>query len=307
MTRENVGGKWSSSVTDLMEVAIYNPRRIYRALFYLTTAFLLLVTLYPIYFVLIVALTPLDLIQDLGLTPNGFNPGVFVELFEKLPLHLFVFNSLVIALSATIVVVVLGSIAGYVFGRMEFKGRRELLLGLLVVSYFPPASFLLPLFTLFTGNTTVAGISSPDLVNTPIPVIAPLSALTLPFGIYILTTFFRQIPEGLEDAARIEGDTRLGALFRVIVPISAPGVASVAAITFIFVYNEFFFSFIMTDGSATNWSPIVWGILNYKGLFSTPYHLMAAASLVGLVPMVVVIVIAQRRIVSGLTAGAVKQ
>lgn len=290
-----------------VETSLYNPKQVYQALFYALVVFFLVTTLYPIYFVLIVALTPLSKIHNMAFLPKGFNPDVFIELFRQAPYHLFVFNSLVIALSATVVVILIGSVAGYVFGRLEFRGRRPLLLGLLVISYFPPASFLVPLFRLFTGNVSLLGVSSPNVMTTPIPVIAPLSALSLPFGIYILTTFFSQIPDGLEDAARVEGDTRLGALFRVIMPLASPGVAAAGVITFIFVYNEFFFSFIMTSGSPTNWSPIVWGILHYKGLHSTPFNLMAAASLIGIVPMAIIVVVAQRKIVSGLTAGALKE
>ena len=279
----------------------------YQLLFYVMTAFFLVTTLYPVYFLVIVALTPLGSIQDMALLPRGFNPGAFVTVFERLPLHLYVFNSVALATISTLIVLVLASVAGYVFGRLEFPGRRMLLFGLLVISYFPPASFLTPLFQLFAGNVEAFGVTSPNLLGTPIPVVGPLSALSLPFAIYILTTFFGQIPDGLEDAARIEGDTRLGALLKVIAPLSAPGLAATGIIIFIFVYNEFFFSLLMTSGAADEWSPIVWGILQYQGVNLKPNNLMAAASLVGMLPMLLLVLLAQRKIVSGLTAGALKE
>ena len=174
-----------------------------------------------------------------------------------------------------------------------------------------PAAFLLALFDLFTGNVQIGigpvAIQSPVLFNTPGAMILPFSSLFMPLAIFILTTFYAQIPDGLEDAARIEGTTRLGALFRVIMPLSAPGVATAGILTFIAVYNEFFFSFLMNDGQAQNWAPIVWGILGYQGQYTQFYNLMAAASIVGVLPVVILVVVAQEKIVSGLTAGALKE
>jgi multiple sugar transport system permease protein len=287
--------------------AILEPGRVYRALFLVAILFFLVVMLFPLYWLAVLALTPNELIVNMGLLPRGFNPAVFVEIFDRVPFHRFMFNSFVIAGVTTLIVLVLGSLAGYVFGRLEFPGRVPLMLVILAISYFPPAAFLLPLFQLFTGNVEILGVQSPVLFNTPGAMVLPFSALFMPLTIFILTTFYGQIPDGLEDAARIEGTTRLGALFKVIIPLSAPGVATAGVLTFIAVYNEFFFSFLMNDGSAGNWAPLVWGILGYKGEFSEFYNLMAAASIVGILPVVILVVVAQEKIVSGLTAGALKE
>lgn len=287
--------------------AIRNPDRVYRGLFYVTIIFFLVVMLFPFYWLFVLALTPNTEIINMGLAPRGFNVEVFVTVFEMVPFHRYMFNSFVLALSTTAIVLVLGSLAGYVFGRLEFPGRQPLMLVILAVSYFPPAAFLLPLFTLFTGNVDVFGIQSPDLFNTPGAMVLPFSSLFMPLAIFILATFYSQIPDGLEDAARVEGSTRIGALFRVIVPLSAPGVATAGILTFITVYNEFFFSFIMNDGQWENWAPIVWGILRYQGEFSQFYNLMAAASIIGVLPVAILVVVAQEKIVSGLTAGALKE
>jgi multiple sugar transport system permease protein len=287
--------------------SIQNPKRAYRAAFYVVMIFFLVTTLFPLYWLLVLGLTPNDMISDMGLLPKGFNPGAFVEIFQTLPFHWYMFNSFVLALVTTVIVLVLASLAGYVFGRFDFKGRGVLMLLILAISYFPPAAFLLPLFRLFTGNVSILGLQSPMLYNTPGALLLPFSALSLPLAIFILTTFYAQIPEGLEDAARVEGTTRLGALFRVIVPLSAPGVATAAVLTFIWVYNEFFFSFLMVNGEVQNWAPILWGILGYQGQYSASYNLMAAASLVGVLPIAILVIIAQEKIVSGLTAGALKE
>jgi len=247
--------------------------------------------------------------------PKGFNPGAFVGVFEQVPFHLYMLNSFALAVTTTVIVLFVASLAGYVFGRLRFPGRALLMLGILAISYFPPAAFVIPLFQAFAGNapitvpfTSIPLFTPPRMLNTPGSMVLPFSALFMPLSIFILTTFYGQIPDGLEDAARVEGTTRLGALFRVIMPLSAPGVATAAVLTFIAVYNEYFFSSIMaTSPEATNWSPIVGGILSYQTQYTTQFNLMAAASIVGVLPVVILVVVAQERIVSGLTSGALKE
>ena len=227
--------RWASS-------AIQNPEKVYRAMFYVAMVFFLFTTLFPFYWLLVLALTPNEAIIGFGFppTPNGFNPEAFLQVFETVPFHIFMFNSFVLGISTTAIVLVLASLAGYVFGRLDFPGKGILMLIILAVSYFPPAAFIIP-------------------------------------------------------------------LFRVIMPLSAPGVATAGVLTFISVYNEFFFSFLMTSGEADQWAPIVWGILNYQGQYSELYNLMAAASIVGVLPVAILVVVAQEKIVSGLTAGALKE
>ena len=283
--------------------AIQNPQRVYRAMFYVVTAFFLLTTLFPFYWLLVLAITPEG--QAYSLIPTGFDPSAFVDVFVAVEFARFMFNSLLLATVTTVFVLVIASLAGYVFGRLEFPGRQPLMLIVLAISYFPPAAFLLPLFRLFTGN--VSGLGFVELYNTPGAMILPFSALFMPLSIFILTTFYGQIPDGLEDAARVEGTTRLGALFRVIMPLSAPGVATAGVLTFIAVYNEYFFSSLMTDGRPQNWAPMLEGILRFQGQFEVLYNLMAAASIVAVLPVAILVIVAQEKIVSGLTAGAVKE
>ena len=311
--------------------ALQNPERVYRALFYVVMIFFMVTTLFPFYWLLVLALTPQSrLLQGSFLpqvdlfgaaaefplpVPKGFNPAAFVSVFEQVPFHLFMLNSFALAVTTTVIVLVIASLAGYAFGRLEFPGRGALMLGILAISYFPPAAFVIPLFEAFTGNvpitipfTEIPLFTPPRLLNTPGSMVIPFSALFLPLSIFILTTFYAQIPDGLEDAARVEGTTRIGALFRVIIPLSAPGVATAAILTFIAVYNEYFFSTIMaTSFAAGNWSPLVGGILSYQTQYTTQFNLMAAASIVGVLPVVLLVIVAQERIVSGLTAGALKE
>ena len=289
---------------------ISNPDRAYRATFYVATIFFLVTTLFPFYWLLMVALTPRGSLSDVGvLTPGGFNPIAFIEIFQMLPFHRYVFNSFLIATIATVAVLLVGSLAGYVFGRLRFRGRNVLLLAVLVTSFFPPAAFFIPLNRLFNRNVDALRplISDGSLYNTPYAIFIPLSAIFLPLSIFILMTFYSQIPDGLEDAARVEGTTRLGALFRVIVPLSAPGVATAGVLTFISVYNEYFFSSLMTDGRPGSWAPMLEGILRFQGEFEVLFNLMAAASIVAVLPVAILVIVAQEKIVSGLTSGAVKE
>ena len=304
--------------------SMQRPGTVYSWLFRIAVVAILLTTLFPFYWLGVLALTPLGDIRQIQLLelfgvklplplPAGFNLQAFVEVFQVVPFHRYMFNSIVIALLTTAIVLAVASFAGYAFGRLEFRGRRVLLVALLAVSYFPPVTFALPIFRFFTGNVhffTIPGlveVSSPNWFNTPGALITPFSALFMPLAIFILTTFYGQIPDGLEDAARIEGTTRFGALFRIIIPLSAPGVATAGVLTFIAVYNEFFFSFLLTDGQAESWSPIVYGILGYRGQYTEYYNLMAAASIIGVIPVAVLVVFAQEKIVSGLTSGALKE
>ncbi|MFB6244633.1 MAG: carbohydrate ABC transporter permease, partial [Halobaculum sp.] len=291
-----------SVVQRWVDSTISDPEKAYRAMFYVATLFFLVTTLFPFYWMLVVAVTEGS---NYALLPPTFTLAPFVEVFVQINFARYMFNSLFLATATTALVLLLASLAGYVFGRLRFPGRRPLMLLILAISYFPPAAFFLPLFQLFTGNV----FPWFELYNTPGALILPFSSLFMPLSIFILTTFYGQIPDGLEDAARVEGTTRLGALFRVIVPLSAPGVATAGVLTFIAVYNEFFFSFLMTDGGAKDWAPIVGGLIQLQraGQFEVTFSVMAAGSIIAVLPVTLLVVIAQEKIVSGLTSGALKE
>lgn len=291
----------------IVKYIVHNSTDVYTLSFYIGLTSFIMITLFPFYWLLVLAVTPSDQLYQMGIVPESFNPNVFITVFQQYPLHHYIINSIVLASMTVVVCITLGSLAGYAFGRIDFPGKGPLLLLLLITSYFPGIAFLIPLFELLTGSLSFLGISSPDFYNTPWGMVFPFTMLSLPITIFILTTFYQQIPDGLEDAARVEGTTRLGALFRVIMPLSAPGVVTAAVIVFIGVYREFFFSFIMTDGSPENWAVLVYGILNFQQQYTTQYNLMAAASFMGIIPVAVLVIFAQDHIVSGLTAGGLKE
>ena len=287
---------------------IRNPEKAYAVMLVFMGGALLTTTLFPLYWLFAVAMAPPGQ-SDISLIPTTIDLTAFIEIFQQVPFARFMFNSLFYATSVTVIVLIVASLAGYAFGRLRFRGKTPLLFSLLVLSFFPPATLFIPLFRAFNQQVPILGIFTlpVELYGTPGAVIAPISAFAMPLAIFILTTFYAQIPDGLEDAARVEGTTRLGALFRVIVPLSAPGVATAGILTFITTYVEFFFSFLMTGDRASEWAPIVNGVLAFQTRYTTRYDLQAAASLVAIVPVAILVVVAQEKIISGLTQGALKE
>lgn len=287
---------------------IRHPEKAYAVMTVFLGGVLLTTSLFPLYWLFVVAMAPPGQ-TNIPLIPTTIDLSAFVVIFQQVPFARFMFNSLFYATTVTIVVLLIGSLAGYAFGRLDFRGKTPLLFSLLVLSFFPPATLFLPLFRAFNQQVEMLGLFMlpVEIYGTPGAVVAPLSAFTMPLAIFILTTFYSQIPDGLEDAARVEGTTRLGALFRVIMPLSAPGVATAGILTFITVYTEFFFSYLMTGNSAAEWAPVVNGVLAFQSQYTTRYDLQAAASLVAIIPVAILVVFAQEKIISGLTQGALKE
>jgi multiple sugar transport system permease protein len=287
---------------------IKHPEKAYAVMLVFLGGVLLTTSLFPLYWLFNVAMAPPGQ-TNIPLFPATIDLTAFVQVFQQVPFARFMFNSLFYAFTVTVFVLLVGSLAGYAFGRLEFRGKTPLLFSLLVLSFFPPATLFIPLFRAFNQQVPMLGLFTlpVELYGTPGAVVTPLSAFTMPLAIFILTTFYGQIPDGLEEAARVEGTTRIGALFRVIMPLSAPGVATAGILTFITVYTEFFFSYLMTGNSAADWAPVVDGVLAFQTQYTVRYDLQAAASLIAIVPVAILVVVAQDKIISGLTQGALKE
>ncbi len=188
--------------------------------------------------------------------------------------------------------------AAYAIVRLDFAGKRLVLGCALAVSMFPPVSIIGPLFNIWrlTG-----------LFDTWLGLIIPYMTLTLPLAIWTLAAFFREIPWDLDKAARVDGATPFQAFWQIVVPLAAPGVFTAAILVFIFAWNDFLFAISLTSTNNARTVPAVIAFFTGSSRFELPTGSIAAASVVVTVPMIIMVLIFQRRIVAGLTVGAVKE
>lgn len=231
------------------------------------------------------------------LFPHSFTLDNYVQDLTSSPFFVLdLRNSVIIAVITTVLCLIFGALCAYAIARIKFHGKTLILATVLSVNVFPFIAIVGPLFVLFTGPiyiyNTYAALVIPDIV------------LSLPLTVWLLTSFFRDLPPDLEESARIDGCSRLGALWYVVLPLTAPGVFAAAILSFIAVWNDFLFGLnLATD---TNAQPVTVAISLFNGQYSINYGQLAAAAIIVTVPLVILVLIFQRRIVSGLTAGAVK-
>lgn len=206
-------------------------------------------------------------------------------------------NSVIVSLTSTAIAVILATFAAYAIARLDFPGKRVILITALGVSIFPVISIVTPLFDVWR----IVG-----LYDTIPGLVIPYMALTLPLSIWVLSAFFREIPWELEQAAQMDGATTWQAFRRVIVPLAAPGVFTTAIIAFFIAWNDFVFGISLTSTDRARPVPAALAFFTGESQFEEPTGAIAAASVVVTVPVVILVLIFQRRIVSGLTSGAVK-
>jgi multiple sugar transport system permease protein len=204
-------------------------------------------------------------------------------------------NSIKIASAVTLISLIVGSLAAYALVRIPFKYNRTILLSILGIRMIPEVSLVIPLFIL---------ASSLRLINKPIVLIITYMSFALPFAIWLMAAFFQTVPVELEEAARLDGCTRLGILFRVVIPISTPGLISTAMFVFLLAWDEFFYALIFTSTLAAKTVPVA--IAEFVGRYVVNITGMMAGGILAAVPPVLLALVFQRYIVSGMTAGAVK-
>jgi multiple sugar transport system permease protein len=208
-----------------------------------------------------------------------------------------IFNSIGISLIATLLSVIVATLAAYAIARLEFRGKRLVLSMSLAIAMFPVVSLVGPLFDMWRAF---------GIYDTWIGLIIPYMSFTLPLAIWTLSAFFREIPWEMEQAAQVDGATSWQAFRKVIVPLAAPGVFTAAILTFFFAWNDFVFGISLT--STENARPIPAALSFFVGSdpFNRPASLLAAGAVVSTIPIIVIVLLFQRKIVAGLTSGAVK-
>ncbi len=239
---------------------------------------------------------PADL-GDRRLWPAAPSLDNYRAVFNDAQFPAALWNSVGIALIATLLAVGVAVFAAYAIVRLEFPGRRAMLIGALAIAMFPPVSIIGPLFELWR---------SLGLFDTWAGLILPYMTFALPLAIWTLTAYFREIPWELDRAARVDGATSLQVLRYVTFPLAAPGVFTAAILVFLFAWNDFLFATSLTSTDAARTVPAAIAFFTGSSQFEQPTGSIAAASVVVTVPVIIVVLLFQRRIIAGLTSGAVK-
>jgi multiple sugar transport system permease protein len=257
--------------------------------------------------VLLYALIPVAWITSLSFkTPeevadrkffSGFSFENYDVVFSDDTFIAALINSIGIAGIATLISIVLAAMAAYATSRLDFTGKALILSGALAVAMFPPISIVGSLFDMWRAI---------GIYDTWPGLIIPYMTFTLPLAIYTLSAFFREIPWELEQAAQVDGATPFQAFRKIIVPLAAPGVFTAAILVFIFAWNDFIFANTLTSTDNARTVPAALAFFTGASQFEQPIGAIAAASVVVTVPIIIMVLIFQRRIVAGLTAGAVK-
>lgn len=227
--------------------------------------------------------------------PENLTLHNYVQAFTDQPLLLYMKNSLIVALLSTAVSLLVSAFAAYAIARLNLRRRQLILTCIVASSMFPLVTLLVPIFE------TMRALG---LLNTYTALVLPYVVLNLPVCTLVLVGFFQSIPKDLENAAMIDGCTRLGALWRVVVPLAAPGVFTAGILAFVNAWDEFLLALSLNSNPGMRTLPV--GITLYQGEFSFPWPIISAALIVAIVPVAILIAVFQERVVGGLTQGGLK-
>ena len=266
-------------------------------LFYVFLVLFVLVSMFPLLWVFRMSITARATILESPMVTATAPPVAesYKTVFANPDFIQALVNSVIVAGTTTVICLFFGSICAYSIARLRFRLKSPIMTTILAISFFPQVAIIAPLFIQFTAT---------GIINTYWAMIIPDIVFALPLTIWILVAFFRELPVDLEDAAKVDGATTLQAFRKVIVPLAAPGVFTAAILTFIQAWNEFLFANTFIFDAAHY--PVTVVIPNFATVYTTDYGAQAAGAVVVTIPLVILVLIFQRRIVSGLTAGAVK-
>ncbi len=252
---------------------------------------------FPALWILLTSLkTDTELVQKpITYWPDKLTLQNYVQAFTDQPLLRYMGNSLAVALLATVASLLVSAMAAYAIARLNLRHRQWILTAIVASSMFPLVTLLVPIFE------TMRAL---NLLNTYAALVLPYVVLNLPVCTLVLVSFFQSIPRDLENAEMIDGCTRLGALWHVVVPLAAPGVFTAGILAFVNAWDEFLLALSMNSTPAMRTLPV--GITLYQGEFTFPWPIISAALIVAIVPIAVLIALFQERVVSGLTQGGLK-
>ncbi len=264
--------------------------------FCLLTLFLLF-TLFPIYWMLLTSIKPANEAVKLPIEYWTSHPTLsnYVSIFTDSAFPTFFKNSFIVAIISAAITLFLSLLAGYSLSRFRFRGKKVTLLTFLVTQMFPVVVMIIPLFVIF---------SKLDLLNSLLSLIISYSIINIPFCTIMIKGFFDRTPGALEEAALVDGCSQFGALFRILIPVMLPGVVATFAFAFISSWNEFFLSLMFISSEETKTIPVGIGI--FVSQFEVDWGLLSAGTIIAIIPSILLFVLIQKYLISGLTAGAVK-
>ncbi len=272
-------------------------KRLFNILFIVGIVVIVLVLFFPFYWLFISSLKDENELYQMPPTWVPKNPvwSHYVEIFKEYNLMTYIRNSLIVAGLTTIISIIIAAPASYALAKFKMKGKNLILSMVLSVSMFPGIVIVSPLYLAFREM---------GLINTYMGLVIPYLTFSLPLSIWILNTFFKQIPSELNEAAAIDGAGPFRTMIQVVMPLAAPGVFTTAILTFIAAWNEFLFALIFMTDREKYTVPV--GLTMFQGAHTIRWDLIAAATVVITVPLIIMVLILQRWIVAGLTAGAIK-
>jgi multiple sugar transport system permease protein len=258
----------------------------------------ILVVLTPVIWMAMVSLNPIsfsNFIKNPAAWASGIDFSAYQLAINQTDFLVWFKNSTIVTLASTALSIVVCTFGAYSIGRLEFRGRKAMATFLLLTQMFPLILVAVPLFLIFRDL---------NLVNTLYGLTIAYVAFVLPFSIWMLRGFYENLPESLEEAAMVDGSTRVGAVIRVIVPLSAPAIATTAIFAWIFAWNEFVMALILiSDSGKTTLPP---GLSTWIGRYSLQWDLLMAGALGATLPLFIILFFLQKYIINGLAEGAVK-
>lgn len=272
-------------------------RLVKNVLFYLLVAVIMLFAVFPFYYAVITSFKSGTAIFNIDYWPKQVSLANYTSVLTSGNFPRNLLNSLIVAFSVVVISLFLGVTAAYALSRVRFRGRPALLLVILAVSMFPHIAVLAGLFELVLGM---------GLYNSLLSLIFSYMIFTLPFTVWVLTTFMRELPVEVEEAAIIDGASPWAIVFKVFLPMMWPALVTTGLLAFIAAWNEFLFALTFVSNDARRTVPVAIALLSGASEFETPWGIIMAASVIVTVPLIVLVLVFQRKIVSGLTAGAVK-
>ena len=265
---------------------------------YALAAIVVIISVYPFLYTVATSFKTGTALFDTSLLPKEPTIRNYIQLFEgRQPFGRHLLNSVMVATVTVAIALLMAITASYALGRIQFKGKASLLLAILAVSMFPQVAVLSGMFELMQAM---------GLYNRAIGLVVPYTIFTLPFTVWVLTTFMRGLPKELEEAAIMDGCGPLRIIFQVFMPLLWPALVSTGLLAFIGAWNEFLFALTFVNEDSERTVPVSISLITGATAYEVPWGSIMAASVIVTVPLIVLVLIFQRRIVSGLTAGAVK-